>query len=342
MTNPTIKDVAKMANVSIATVSLVVHNHKRISQETKDKVLTIIEKLNYHPSHSARGLVRRKSGNIGFILTDDHFLRTEPFYTHIFIGTEFEAHENEFYVLLTTISSDFNYTDKLPRYILERNVDGLIIAGKVPLPFMSKIAKYSFPVIYVDYSPSNQRCSGVLVDNIKGGELATSHLIEYGHRKIAFIGGDIEHPSIKDRLNGYKNALEKANLILDENLIETHEDYPGRTNGYNAAEKLFKKNKNITAIFSCNDAMAVGAMQYMKDNGIRIPDDCSIIGFDDVVGDNAIEPALSTIRVPKMEMGTEAMKLMAHLLKDNVNNIIENKKILVPVDLIIRESTKRI
>ncbi|HUX60525.1 MAG TPA: LacI family DNA-binding transcriptional regulator [Ignavibacteriaceae bacterium] len=339
MMNPTIKDVAKMANVSIATVSLVVHNHKRISQETKNKVLTAIEQLNYHPSHSARGLVRRNSGNVGFVLTDDHFLRTEPFYTHIFIGAEFEAHENELYVLLTTINSEFNSTNKLPRFILERNIDGLIIAGKVPFPFIEQISKYNFPIIFVDYSPCAKKYSGVLVDNIQGGELATEHLIKSGHERIAFIGGDIEHPSIKDRLNGYKNSFEKFGLKLNDSLIEIEEDYPGRTNGYNAAERLFTKNKDITAIFSCNDAMAVGAMQYMKDNGIKIPDDCSIIGFDDVVSDNAIEPALSTIRVPKMEMGTEAMKLMAHMIK---NNLKDNRKVLLPVDLIIRESTKRI
>ena len=337
--NPTIKDVAKMANVSIATVSLVVHNHKRISQGTKDKVLSAIEQLNYHPSHSARGLVRRNSGNVGFILTDDHFLRTEPFYTHIFIGSEFEAHENELYVLLTTINSDYNINNKLPRFILERNVDGLIIAGKVPSLFIDQLSKYSFPIIFVDYSPSTKKYSGVMIDNVKGGELATEHLISCGHNVIAFIGGDIEHPSIKDRFNGYKNAIEKAGLNVNNEIVDYTEDYPGRPNGYNAAERLFSRSKNITAIFACNDAMAVGAMQYMKDNGIRIPYDCSIIGFDDVVSDNAIDPALSTIRVPKMEMGTEAMKLMAQMIK---NNSKECRRVLLPVDLIVRDSTKRI
>ncbi len=339
MTNSTIKDVAKMANVSIATVSLVVHDHARISKETKEKVLAAIIKLNYHPSHSARGLVKRKSGNIGFILTDDHFLRTEPFYTHIFIGTEFEAHESEFYVLLTTISSDFNTNDKLPRFILERNIDGVIIAGKVPSPFIEKLSKYYFPIIFVDYWPCTKKYSGVLVDNVNGGMLATDHLIKNGHKNIAFIGGDIDHPSISDRLNGFKKAFFDKGISINEKLIDTIEDYPGRTNGYSAAQRLFNDNNNITAIFACNDAMAIGAMQFMKDKGIKIPDDCSIIGFDDVVSDSAIEPALSTVRVPKMEMGTEAMKLMAHLVK---NNIKGNQKILIPVELVIRESTKRI
>ena len=338
MANATIKDVAKAAKVSIATVSLVIHNHERIPQKTKDRVLAAIEALNYHPSHSARGLVQRKSGNIGFILTEDHFLRTEPFYTHIFMGAEFEAHENELYILLTTINSNFNAQNKLPRFILERNVDGLIIAGKVSFEFVNEICQYNFPVVFVDYLPNTKRQFAVLPDNILGGELATNHLIESGHKNIAFIGGDIEHPSIRDRLNGFKNSMKKAGLKINNKIIDTIEDYPGRPNGYSAAERLFKNGSKFSAIFACNDAMAVGAMQYMKDNGIKIPEDCSIIGFDDVVADNAIEPELSTIRIPKMEMGIEAIKLMVQLLK---NNSKESKKVLIPVELIKRQSVRR-
>ena len=126
----TIKDVASKANVSTATVSLVLHNHKRISQVTRSRVLKAVADLNYRPSRMARSLVLRETKNIGFLLTHDHFLRTEPFYTHIFIGTEFEARDHEYYVLLNTISGDFDKCNSLPRFILERNVDGVIIAGK--------------------------------------------------------------------------------------------------------------------------------------------------------------------------------------------------------------------
>ncbi len=339
MANPTIKDVAKVANVSIATVSLVIHNHKRISSETKQKVLEAIAALNYHPSRSARGLVSRKTGNIGFILTHDHFLRTEPFYTQIFIGTEFEARENELYVLLTTIDSNFHEGDSLPRFILERNVDGIIIAGKVPSLLIDKLGNYNIPIVFIDYFPSNKKVSIVAVDNLHGGMLATQHLIELGHKKIAFIGGDIEHPSIKDRFNGYKLALEKASMSFHERLIDTEEDYPARINGYNAAKKIFSKNKDISAVFACNDAMAVGVIQYLKDIGKQIPNDISVIGFDDVVSENSVNPPLSTIRVPKMEMGVEAMKLISSLVKDHKNI---NKKILVNVELVARQSTKKL
>ncbi|MCB0748701.1 MAG: LacI family DNA-binding transcriptional regulator, partial [Ignavibacteriae bacterium] len=147
----TIKDVAKHAGVSIATVSLVINNNTRISSETKRKVLRSIKTLNYHPSRSARDLVSKKTGNIGFLLTDDHFLRTEPFYTKIFLGTEFEARDGEYYVLLSTVNSNFTDKDPLPRFVLEKSVDGIIIAGKVPQNLIDRISSLEIPIVFVDY-----------------------------------------------------------------------------------------------------------------------------------------------------------------------------------------------
>ncbi len=140
--SPTIKDVAKAANVSISAVSLVLHNNERISSETKRRVLKSIKQLNYHPSRSARGLVSRKTGNIGFILTEEHFLRTEPFYTKIFLGTEFEARTKDYYVLLATVNSSFSNVDTLPRFILERNFNGIEITDSAlitPIKLVSGI-----------------------------------------------------------------------------------------------------------------------------------------------------------------------------------------------------------
>jgi LacI family transcriptional regulator len=339
MANSTIKDVAKMAMVSIATVSLVMHDHKRISPETKQKVLQAIKKLNYHPSRSARGLVSRKTGNVGFILTNDHFLRTEPFYTQIFMGTEFEARDHELYVLLATVDSNINENTSLPRFILDKNIDGIIVAGKVPQLLIDKLKKYDLPIVFVDYLPSDKKSSVIAIDNEQGGVLATNHLIDLGHKQIAFIGGDIGHPSINDRFNGYKQALRKANIPFIQKFIETDENYPARANGYNAARKLFSVNKNITSVFACNDAMAIGAMQYLKDSGKCIPGDVSIIGFDDVVPEGMVEPSLCTVSVPKLEMGVEAMRLISEQIK---NPDFRNQKILMSVELIVRKSTRKI
>ncbi len=334
---PTIKDVARKANVSIATVSLVINNHKRISSETKLLVNKTIKELNYHPSHTARGLVSRKTKNIGFILTEDHFLRSEPFYTRIFLGTEFEARNYEYYILLTTIPSDFQRGDKLPRFILERNIDGIIVAGKVPDTIIKDLEKYEMPLAFVDYYPPSEKYPVVLIDNVSGALQAVQHLLELGHKNIAFIGADIKHPSIRDRFQGYKIALERNGMSVNPNYNTiTDEIYPARENGYQAAKKLLSKNKKITGIFTCNDAMAIGVMQYLKDNNIKVPEDISLIGFDDVEADLSLDPPLSTISVPKLELGIEAFRLMKDILKNRVKS---PKKILVPTELVIRQST---
>ncbi|HEX3074238.1 MAG TPA: substrate-binding domain-containing protein [Ignavibacteriales bacterium] len=147
---------------------------------------------------------------------------------------------------------------------------------------------------------SEKKYPVVLIDNISGGQTATQHLIDYGHTSIGFIGGDIEHPSINDRFLGYKMALEKAGIKFDPSLCVVDEDYPARENGYRAAKKLLKSNK-ITAIFTCNDAMALGVMQYLKENNYRIPEDISLAGFDDVESDMFLDPPLTTVKVLKME-----------------------------------------
>ncbi len=332
----TIKDVAKKANVSIATVSYVINKSKPISDETKSRVFKAIKSLNYHPSKSAVNLVSGKTGNVGFILTDDHFLRTEPFYTTIFLGTEFEARGEGYYILLTSIRQDFNENDPLPRFILNKSVDGIIIAGKVPHNLIERISSYNLPTVFVDYVPPSSVFSQVLIDNIQGALLATNHLINLGHKNIAFVGGDIEHPSLSDRLIGYKQALEKAKIPVKNYLIVTDAKYPDRQNGFNSAKKLFSKNKNVSAVFAGNDAMAIGVLHYLKDNGYKVPQDVSLVGYDDIEADIMLRPTLTTIRVPKIEMGSEALKLIVTMLK-NKKSII--KKVLMPVELIVREST---
>lgn len=335
----TIKDVARRANVSTATVSLVLHNNKRITDFTRRRVLKAVQDLDYHPSRVARGLVLRKTNNIGFILTDDHFLKTEPFYTHIFLGTEFEARGHKYYVLLNTIQSEFNEQNCLPRFVKERNVDGIIIAGKVPPGMITCLEPYQLPLVFVDYYPADDKHFAVLIDNIEGGRKATDYLIKLGHRKIAFLGGDLDHPSIRDRYHGYQLALENHKIPVDNRIIITSESMTSREAGANAASELLKQCDEITAVFACNDAMGLGAMLQFKSHGLRVPEDISVIGFDDVPAGITSEPPLTTIRVPKIELGAQTMKVMVDILE---KRIIKSHKILIPVELIIRASTRNI
>lgn len=335
----TIKDVAKKANVSTATVSLVIHGNGRISPETKRKVNKVIKDLGYYPSRSARELVSRKTGNIGFVLTEDHFLKTEPFYTQIFLGTEFEARKHPYYVLLTTISTSFNNDSELPRFILERSIDGLIIAGKVPSIFMERIKKYNLPSVMVDYYTSRNSQSSVLIDNIGGAVQAVEYIISLGHKDIAFIGGDFEHPSIRDRYHGYKIAFEQKNIPLNNDLVVLSENSASREAGYHAITSLYERGLKFSAVFACNDAMAIGVMQYCKEKGIHVPHDLTIMGFDNIEGDLYLDPPLSTMSVPKLDMGQEALQLLIQKISNKING---HRKILIPVELIVRGSTKRL
>ena len=177
----------------------------------------------------------------------------------------------------------------------------------------------------------------VLIDNIGGGILATNHLIDLGHRCIGFIGGDIDHPSIKDRFQGYKQALKENNIRFEEYYTILTEDSMSREIGYQSVKNLLNINSNITAIFASNDAMAIGAVQYLKEKGNEVPRDISIIGFDDVEAGLLLDPPLSTIRVPRVDLGVKTMQLMVQRLKNK-----NTDGILIPVELVARNSTVKL
>ncbi|MFQ5825200.1 MAG: LacI family DNA-binding transcriptional regulator [bacterium] len=332
----TIKDVAKKAGVSLSTVSLVINNKNNISPTTKKKVEEAISELNFHPRRYARGLASKKTFNLGFILTDDHFSLAEPFYTKIFLGTEFEARKYNYYILLTTVKKSFKVQESIPRFLLEKNVDGVILAGKVPTKLIDYIQERKLPVVLVDYDLRTNRVSTVFINNFQGAQLAVTHLIKSGHRKIAFIGGEINHPSIRERLRGYKETLQEHKLPTVDKLISHSEPYTGVNDGYEATRKLLDAGISFTAIFASNDTMAIGAMRCLRERNLKVPQDVSIIGFDDIEVCLQVEPRLSTVRVFKEELGAIAVRRIVEK--------IENKKlmvnqIIVPVELVLRESS---
>ena len=335
---PTIKDVARLSGLSVSTVSLVINNNGYVSAETRKKVEKVIEDLAYHPTRSARGLASKTSGNFGFILSDDHFSQAEPFYTKIFLGTEFEARNHNYYVLLTTVGPQFKGTNDVPRFLLERNVDGIIVAGKINAKLIDYIEGLGLHVVLVDYEIPRRRISSVLIDNRAGARAAMLHLISLGHKRIAFAGGDLGHPSIAERFRGYKEVLEETETSFSESLAAVDETDTGIHNGYAAASRLFKHAKAPTAIFAANDAMAIGCIRYAKLNNIRIPDDLAVIGFDDIEMGSHVDPRLSTIRVFKEEMGKIAVQRLVESIGEKNRTIVTTH---VPVELVIRESTRK-
>lgn len=334
---PTIKDVAKRAGFSLSTVSLAINNSGYVSKETRAKVFKAVEELGYHPSRAARVLASKRSGNIGFILTDDHFSLLEPFYTRIFLGTEFEARNHNHYVLLTTVGRQFRKTGHMPRFLLERNVDGVIIAGKVSDRLIELIEDLGLPMVLVDYELPRKRVSAVLIDNWKGAQLATQHLITAGgHRDIGFIGGDLGHPSIRERFASFKQTLNENGRSNGNEFIVDDEQDTRVHNGYSAAERMLNSSRNPSAIFAANDAMAIGCLQYAKKRGMRVPDDLAIVGFDDIEMSSYVDPKLTTVRVFKEEMGIHAVRHLMDLLQTRTQAKMTT---YVPVELVVREST---
>lgn len=336
MKRPTIKDVARAAGCSLSTVSLVVNKQGYVSDGTRARILKVVDELGYHPTRSARGLASRTSGNIGFILRDDHFTQAEPFYTRVFLGAEFAARDLKYYLLLTTVGHQFSERADLPQFLLERNVDGLIIAGKVDVRFIDRIERFGLPMVFIDFEVKRKRHPGVLIDNRGGATAAVAHLIGLGHTDIAFVGGDIEHPSLAERLQGYRDTLAEHGLPIRKHFIEVEEPDSRVTNGAYAMERLLRRRPLPTAVFTANDAMAIGCMRQIRQAGLRVPDDIAIVGFDDIEMCALVEPRLTTVRVFKEELGRVAMEHLAAAISDRLTKVVTTH---VAVELIVRESS---
>ncbi len=331
----TIKEVAEKAGVSQSTVSLVLNNKKAVRESTRKKVLQVIEEMNFHPQRSARTLASQKTGNLGFLISEAHFTRAEPFYTRIFLGCEFEARQFDYYILLTSVEDAFS-SKKLPRFLKEGNVDGVIAAGSLNNRWLYEIRKMGLPVVLIDYYPPKYKWPCVLIDNAEGAREAVRYLQNLGHQKIAFIGGSVFHPSIQERFRGYVQAMEEAGLDTTRWVIRDKEETRAE-DGYLAMQELLAQNELPTAVFAANDAMALGVLKAVREKGLQVPDDISVVGFDNIEITNHTAPPLTTMRVRMEEMGALAVKM--------IHDIIEEKKtlrekILVPVDLVERESCR--
>ncbi len=334
--SPTIRDVSKLANVSVSTVSAVINNKGIVHPETVARINAAIEKLNYTPRRSARGLASGRSGNIGFILSEQFFSRTEPFYTKVFLGAEFEARKHDLYVLLTSVDKQYSGPRDMPRFLHERNVDGLIIAGKVPAASLMELKKFNIPVVLVDYGDPEFYGTRVLMDNIRGTSLAVRHLVALGHRDIGYLGGESDHPSAKERIRGYREEMNRQGIAVQEKWMDISEQMMSLEAGEHSFARLLDKGDLPTALVCSNDAMAIGVLKNAERHGISVPDDLSVVGFDDVTEGCMITPPLTTVRVAKEDLGSMAIQALVDMLR---NGRSRSSEIRVGVELIARSST---
>ena len=334
----TIKDIADKAGVSISTVSLVLNQKGYVAPVTKKKIQTVIDDLSYRPLHSARKLATKQTGNFGFIVWEGHFSEVEMFYSQVFLGMEYAARKNDYYILLTTVRDEFDPKEDLPRFLRYKDVDGVALAGRVPEPLIRYLDHQQIPFVLVDYEIPGENYNCVKIDNYNGAFRAVENLILSGRKHIGFVGGTFFHPSIKERHRGYREALEKHGLNNNhgDNYSYCENVETSRSIGEKGALHLLEKYPEIDAIFSCNDTTAMGVISGIQRLKKKIPEDIAVFGFDDIPTAEFSTPKLSTIHVPKLEIGKEAYKLLYELIK---HPKMAPQTRIISVDTLIRESS---
>lgn len=330
----TIKDVAKHADVSTATVSHVINNTRFVSDETKNRVLNSMEELNYKPNAIARSLRIKESKIIGLVIPDN----TNPYFAEIAWSIELATSNQGYSIILCNSDGDIQRETFYINLLIEKQVDGVILvsAGESTENF-AILQERKMPTVMVDRDSPNVNTDSVQIDNAEFGEVATSHLISLGHQRIACITGPREVTPSYDRLTGYKKALLMNDLSIEENYIIKGDFKPH--GGYLAAKKLLHLKKPPTAIFACNDLMAFGVIHAISEEGLNVPKDISLVGFDDIYLSTYVNPPLTTIRQPRIEMGREVVKSLINRIK---NNVQISRSVVLSAELIVRSSTMRL
>lgn len=330
----TIKDIAREANCSLATVSKAINGKRDISEKTRRRILKIVEEHNFVPNSFGRGLKMHRTENVGVIFCRElQPLSGNPFYSRVLEGIEGEIAINNYNLILHLIPED--YKDDIPKMVRERQVDGLILVGVLKQEFINSIVSKNIPIILVDPKILTENVNQVLIDNEHGAFIATQYLIRLGHRRIGFISGDIERLSFKQRYDGYKKSLKYSNVPFNSELVSTG----GLEQGYEHVKKLLDLPIKPTAIFAANDINAIYGYKAVLDLNLIIPDNISIIGFDDIDLSKISSPPLTTIRVYKEELGSIAVRTLLKIINDKIEKATTT---IVPVKLIERESVRAV
>lgn len=325
-----IKQIAREANVSPSTVSKALNQRHDISEQTRKKILEIAREHNFVPSALGKNLRQNKTENIGVIFCrESQPLSGNPFYSRVLEGIEAELAINNYNLILHLLPNEIQCA--IPKMIRERQVDGVILGGVMSTAFMERLASMKIPAVMVDPKIVIKDISQVLIDNEHGAFQAVQYLIDHGHKRIGFISGDLDRLSFIQRFKGYKKALSFNGLKFEETLVRTG----GLEKGYEHTEELLKLENRPTAIFAANDINAIFGYKAIKDNQLRIPEDISMIGFDDIELSKIASPPLTTIRVYKEELGSLAVRQLLQVVNKEAGHPVNA---LIPTRLVERES----
>ncbi|WP_333871487.1 LacI family DNA-binding transcriptional regulator [Desulforamulus putei] len=328
----TIKDVAKLAGVSVSTVSRVLNTSGYVEKTTEERVIAAIKQLNYKPSQIARGLVSKKTKTFGLVLPDI----TNPFFPEVARGAEDEARRHGYNIILCNSDWDIQKEKMYLGILQEKCVDGIILVGsRLNEDYLGKIMSVlATPFVLLDRT-STLDVHSISTNNVLGSYLATKHLIEQGYQNIAHIAGPPLSPTAQQRLIGYKNALAEHNIPLDLVLV-VEGDYR-ISGGALAMKRLLHLKKVPDAVFCANDLMAIGALEVLQEAGVKVPDQVALVGYDGINLSKYVYPRISTIIQPTYKMGSTAVQLILETLNKGTQTIFKHIE-LEPV-LAVRESS---
>lgn len=340
----TVKDVAQRANVSVGTVSRVFNNHSNVTDEIRQRVLKAAADLRYFGSSSQDNRAVKEIGFLFYVDVDNSSALTNPFWSSILNGVESEARRSNIKVTYRAIGELSQTPQILLTTIYEMKLGGILLVGPAEAETIRLIQSTQLPLVLVDNHIPGLSADSVLGDNFEGARIAVTHLINMGHRQIAFIGGPtVDGPrpinkiyTIERRAAGYRTALLDAGLSVNYELYEAGN--LSTDGGYDACRRLLARNNNFSAIFCANDETALGAMKALREAGCRIPEDVSLVGFDDIALVEHLTPALTTVRINKEALGAVAVKSLLARAADPDAVAITS---MLDIELIQRNSVMR-
>lgn len=329
----TIYDIAKHSGYSIATVSKTLNN-KSVSEQARKKILKAVEELHYTPNSSARTLATNKSWMIGVVFGENLGIGiAHPFFSQVIEG--FKKHVELYNYDLLFVSRHMGLQQETYRHLQHRGVDGIVIIQSFGEDEMKNI-NMAIPTVYID-RPSEEPGT-VYSDNRSGSRLAVNHLVENGHSKIAHIMGNQSNYAGIERAKGFKQAMNDQGLSIPDNYL-VDGGYYSQAGGREAMIRLLSLEERPTAVYVAGDEMAIAAIKVIKESGLRVPEDISVVGFDDIQLAQHIDPPLTTIRQDKELIGQQAAIMLLDKITNKDTNHV-NKTKMVPVSLVKRQSVQ--
>ncbi|QEH08991.1 HTH-type transcriptional repressor PurR [Histophilus somni] len=331
----TIKDVAKMAGVSTTTVSHVINKTRFVAKETEQQVLQAIKNLNYSPSAVARSLKVNTTKSIGMIVTTCE----TPYFAEIIHSVEELCYRQGYSLFLCNTQ---NNPEKIKNHLdmlAKKRVDGLLVmCAEYTQNSLNLLAAFEdLPMVVMDWGPFNENTDLIQDNSFSGGYIATKYLIDNGHKDIAIISGELKKTTAVMRYQGFEKAMQEANLAINPDWIM--EGFFEPEDGYECMNKILVQDKLPTAVFCCNDVMALGAISAIGEKGLKVPDDISVIGYDNIHASRFFSPPLTTIHQSKSRLGVQAINLLFKRISEKGK---EHEIIEIYPELVIRKSVKSI